>query len=261
MAMVYALSRPFPPANASRRAPQNRAWPCVRPISPMITNMDFLLQLSRHPLPRKAGLLVFLLIVPGLPGCREQPRTARPDFGHAGEAPPPVGHETARVSSPPAPSKRYGPTEPLEDWTFAPDVHAFHQVWQDRFTLSANEIPDADTLLPYADALALKGASWRLEVSEIRLVATTPEGHAHIYLGPGHPESSEGAVVAEPEELAALGWNGRGPPGEVSVRFDGLSLRIVGPIHAEARCGACHDYGTRDVVGVLVYGFLEIADD
>jgi hypothetical protein len=153
------------------------------------------------------------------------------------------------------------PPDPVADWTFAADPEALHAVWQDRFALSAQaeRLPET-TLLPYADALELNGASWGLRPSEIRFVYETDSGVFSVF-GTEHPQEQSAPRPARAEDLTAWGRTADDSPAHLRISFRGTSLSIQGPLVVRTSCLDCHEMEEGSVAGVFFYELDEIADD
>lgn len=157
---------------------------------------------------------------------------------------------------------RSASANPLDAWSYAPDLAAFHAIWHDRFALSAMPDPDPDALVPYADAVEVDGVSWGIRPSDIRFVYSGPDGAPHL-VGRAHPPApgKDSRSPLPPEHWTAPAWESVQAMGRAQHAYDGLELRMVGPVVARASCLDCHDYTADSVVGGLVYTFSELPDD
>lgn len=211
--------------------------------------MDNLAQvIGRHRL--KSAWLTFLL---SLSSCG-------PDV-----APAPTKNVTeslvAPPTDPPPPDFEGIPAHPLADWTYADSLEELHDIWSERFALSATPNLDPATIWPYADAVQLDGASWGMAAETTQLIYIKPDGHAYQQMGAAHPKDASAAVVLTPEVLAAAGWATAQSSPELQRFEEGPGFRVAGPIRATQSCAACHAYAPEQIVALLVYDFQEIPDD
>lgn len=169
----------------------------------------------------------------------------------------------APPTDPTAPDFGGIPGHPLADWTYADKLNELHAIWSERFSLSAAQDLDPNTIWPYADAVQLDGASWGMAAETTALIYVKTDGHAYKRMGADHPKTNEAApaIPITPESLAAMGWEKARVAPELQRFDEGPGFRIAGPIRAVDSCIACHAYAPDEVVALLVYDFQEIPDD